>query len=127
MITRYSDHAANERTFLAWVRTAIAIMGFGFLIERFDIFLASLAAAQSHPVAVKGQKFANEAGLAFIILGVLMIIVAAVRFFRIAREIDKEQTVPSSGALFDLGLAGLLILLGLALFLYLSRTVLPSL
>jgi uncharacterized membrane protein YidH (DUF202 family) len=32
MIERYSDHAANERTFLAWVRTAIAIMAFGFLV-----------------------------------------------------------------------------------------------
>ena len=39
MIKRYSDHAANERTFLAWVRTAIAVMAFGFLIERFDLFL----------------------------------------------------------------------------------------
>jgi uncharacterized membrane protein YidH (DUF202 family) len=34
MITRYSDHAANERTFLAWVRTAIAMMAFGFVIGR---------------------------------------------------------------------------------------------
>ena len=40
MIQHYSDHAANERTFLAWVRTSIAVMGFGFLIERFDIFLS---------------------------------------------------------------------------------------
>ncbi len=39
MIQRYSDHAANERTFLAWVRTAIAVMAFGFLVERFDLFL----------------------------------------------------------------------------------------
>ena len=38
MIKRYSDHAANERTFLAWVRTAIAVMAFGFVIERFDLF-----------------------------------------------------------------------------------------
>jgi hypothetical protein len=39
MIKRYTDHAANERTFLAWVRTAIATMAFGFLIERFDLFI----------------------------------------------------------------------------------------
>ena len=39
MIKRYTDHAANERTFLAWVRTAIAVMAFGFLIERFDLFM----------------------------------------------------------------------------------------
>ena len=45
MIKRYSDHAANERTFLAWVRTAIAVMAFGFVIERFDLFL-QIAAPQ---------------------------------------------------------------------------------
>ena len=39
MIERYTDHAANERTFLAWVRTSIAIMAFGFLVEKFDLFL----------------------------------------------------------------------------------------
>jgi putative membrane protein len=42
MIKRYSDHAANERTFLAWVRTAIAVMAFGFVIEKFDLFLQAL-------------------------------------------------------------------------------------
>jgi uncharacterized membrane protein YidH (DUF202 family) len=39
MIERYTDHAANERTFLAWVRTSIAIMAFGFLVEKCDLFL----------------------------------------------------------------------------------------
>jgi putative membrane protein len=37
MIKSYTDHAANERTYLAWVRTALAFMGFGLLIERFDL------------------------------------------------------------------------------------------
>ena len=126
MIQHYSDHAANERTFLAWVRTAIAVMGFGFIIERFDIFLATMASGQtsSRPV-VHGFRFANEAGLAFILLGVAMTVVAAVRFFRIAKQIDKTETVASSGSVFDLALAALLVLLGLSLFLYLSRSVLP--
>jgi putative membrane protein len=39
MIRNFSDHAANERTFLAWVRTAIAVMAFGFLVAKFDLFL----------------------------------------------------------------------------------------
>jgi putative membrane protein len=125
MIKHYSDHAANERTFLAWVRTAIAVMGFGFLIERFDIFLATIVStATSHP-PVPGHKFANEAGLAFIFLGVAMIVVSAIRLFRIAREIDKDQTVANAGTSFDLALAALLVLLGLSLFLYLSHSVLP--
>lgn len=40
MIKNFSDHMANERTFLAWVRTSIAVMAFRFLVERFDLFIA---------------------------------------------------------------------------------------
>ena len=82
--------------------------------------------ASSRPVA-HGHRFANEAGLAFVLLGVAMTVVAAIRFSRIAKQIDKTETVPSSGSLFDLALAILLVLLGLSLFLYLSRSVLPLL
>ena len=39
MIHNFSDHVANERTFLAWVRTAIAVMAFGFLVAKLDLFL----------------------------------------------------------------------------------------
>jgi Domain of unknown function (DUF202) len=39
MIRGYSDHAANERTFLAWVRTGIAVIAFGFVIEKFNLFV----------------------------------------------------------------------------------------
>jgi uncharacterized membrane protein YidH (DUF202 family) len=51
MIKRYSDHAANERTFLAWVRTAIAVMAFGFLIERFD---KPVSTFRDHALALSG-------------------------------------------------------------------------
>jgi uncharacterized membrane protein YidH (DUF202 family) len=64
--------------------------------------------------------------LAFILLGVAMIVIATIRFFRIAREIDRNDVVHSVGSLFDLVLAGLLLLLGLSLFLYVSRAVLSS-
>jgi putative membrane protein len=126
MIEHYSDHAANERTFLAWVRTAIAVMAFGFLIERFDIFLAVVASGlRSHPASLGEHRFANLAGLAFIFIGVAMIAIAAARFFRIAKEIDDKETISGSGPLFDLVLAALLILLGASLFLYLSHLILP--
>ena len=75
MIKRYSDHAANERTFLAWVRTAIAVMAFGFLIERFDLFLRYIAPqAAQRQTAPSSEVFANWAGIAFIVLGIAMIL-----------------------------------------------------
>jgi putative membrane protein len=126
MITRYSDHAANERTFLAWVRTAIALMAFGFVIERFDLFLryATPLAAQQK-VVPHGGEFANAAGLAFIVLGIAIIVIAGWRFVQTAKDIDSESVVASPGERFDLALSGMVGLLGAALFLYLSHAVLP--
>ena len=43
MIRDYANHAANERTFLAWVRTGIAIIALGFVIEKFNLFLLTVA------------------------------------------------------------------------------------
>ena len=127
MIKRYSDHAANERTFLAWVRTAIAIMAFGFVIEKFDLFLKALAPQASlKEIAPHGQKFANAAGLTFIAIGVVMIVIAGVRFTATAKAIDTEDTMPSPGERFDIALAALIGLLGVALFLYMASAVLPT-
>jgi putative membrane protein len=47
MIPQYNDHAANERTYLAWLRTGIAVVAFGVVIERFDLFLRSITRALS--------------------------------------------------------------------------------
>jgi putative membrane protein len=127
MIKRYSDHAANERTFLAWVRTAIAVMAFGFVIEKFDLFLQALAPQMAlKQIAPHGQKFANAAGLAFIALGVAMIAIAGMRFVWTTKAIETDETVASPGERFDLALAALIGLLGAALFLYMAGAVLPA-
>lgn len=127
MIKRYSDHAANERTFLAWVRTAIAVMAFGFVIERFDLFLqAMVPRTPLKYLAPHGEKFANAAGLAFIVIGVVMIVIAGLRFVWTTKAIDLEEAVPSPGERFDLALAGLIGLLGAALLLYMAGAVLPT-
>jgi putative membrane protein len=128
MIQRYSDHAANERTFLAWIRTAIAVMAFGFLVERFDLFLR--IAGQSlarHALSPTGQLVGNVAGLILIAIGAATIVLAIVRFRSTAAEIDSAETLPGPGQRFDMTLAALLALLGCALFVYLTYTVISSL
>jgi putative membrane protein len=123
MIERYSDHAANERTFLAWVRTAIAIMAFGFLVEKFDLFVEMADTARGgHRVTMGGQTLANIAGLALIVLGCATLVLAIVRFRKTALEIDAPDKRPSFGERTDITLAGLLALLGAAMFVYLAYT-----
>jgi len=128
MKERFGDHAANERTFLAWVRTAIAVMAFGFLVERFDLFLQIAGQTLGHhPVSLHGQLAGNIAGLILIGLGAVIIILALLRFRRTSIEIDSADIVPGSGERLDVVLAALLVTLGAALFVYLTYTVISSL
>lgn len=127
MIRNFSDHAANERTFLAWVRTAIAVMAFGFLVERFDLFLETVAPSLSgRMLSPAGQEFGNFAGLTLIVVGTAMVALAMIRFIRNARDTDSDEQKPAAGSKLDLALASLLILLGLSMFLYLSHAVVPT-
>ena len=96
MIPSYSDHAANERTFLAWVRTGIAVMAFGFVIERFDLFVLAMAADSSDA----GRRLQLESllgplgrydGLALIFVGIALLVVGALRFVRTERLLDEQQ------------------------------------
>jgi putative membrane protein len=92
MIRNFSDHSANERTFLAWVRTSIAVMAFGFLVEKFDLFLEFGAPALAgRTLSLPGQKFGNIAGLAFIILGTAMVGIAAAHFVITAKNIYRPR------------------------------------
>lgn len=107
-IQNLREHAANERTFLAWVRTSIGIVGFGFLVTRFDVH----------------SSIAHIAGLLLTVLGTVMIGLAAWRFARMGKEIDADKMHPGTGSRIDLALAGLLILLcaGLLFYLYHALT-----
>ena len=122
MIKNFGDHSSNERTFLAWVRTAIAVMAFGFIVERFDLFLeVATPSLAGRTLSVPGQRFGNIAGLALILVGTAMVAIAAIRFLITAKNIDSEDLKPGAGSRIDVALAVLLVLLGSALFLYLSH------
>jgi putative membrane protein len=124
MIERYSDHAANERTFLAWVRTAIAIMAFGFLVQKFDLFLRIAGSSlDARPLTAGSQIVGDVAGLLLIALGGVVMALAAVRFRKTTLEIDAEEVRPGPGTWLDITLVALLLLLGTILFVYLVYTV----
>src|ERR1017187_6025100 len=112
MIERYTDHAANERTFLAWVCASIAIMAFGLLVEKFVLFLefASKSLAARIP-SVGGQPVGNIAGLLLIALGGATMVLAVIRFRQTGLNIDSAETRPGSGDRMDVILPALLVIL----------------
>jgi putative membrane protein len=124
VINRYSDHAANERTFLAWVRTAIAVMAFGFLVEKFDLFLEVAARSLAgHPPPETGRLAGNLAGLLLVLLGGAMMVIATLRFRQVAKDINDAEIRPASGTRMDVALVLLLLGLGATLFSFLLYTV----
>jgi len=101
MIRNFSDHAANERTFLAWVRAAIAVMAFGFLVAKFDLFLQIPARSISggrQTTRMSGSGFSGAVGVVLILAGAVMIVLAAVRFVCTSRAIDSADPPRSATA-----------------------------
>ncbi|HEY1875269.1 MAG TPA: DUF202 domain-containing protein [Steroidobacteraceae bacterium] len=126
MIAGYTDHAANERTFLAWVRTGITVVAFGFVIEKFNLFLLSMAAVgvggemhHSQLTALSGS-IGRYDGLVLIFGGVGLVILATLRFMRITRLLDDAQTHSASSVRTELILSAALVVVVTSYSLYLA-------
>jgi putative membrane protein len=122
MIRHFTDHAANERTFLAWLRTGVSIVAFGFVVEKFNIFLATLELAslpQKEGSWLSQHRFPHgvftqyEGGV-LMGVGVAVIAASAVRFVRIKKVIDAQERRPSTGIGLEMALAAALAALTLA-------------
>jgi putative membrane protein len=122
VIPKYTDHSANERTFLAWVRTGIATIAFGFVIERFNLFLVTLEKASQ---VVPGEKrligklsglLGRFDGTVLIFVGIALIALAAFRFVRTGKLIDAEETHSIHGVRMELAFSILLIMAALAAY-----------
>jgi putative membrane protein len=124
MIERYSDHAANERTFLAWVRTGIAIIAFGFVVEKFNLFVRTMAEASKPEGVTRLQldrftgAFSHYDGLALIVIGMAIILVSLLRFVKTGRMIDDAQSHPAGGIKVELVLAVVLGLMVMSMTVY---------
>ncbi len=107
---------ANERTFLAWIRTALAMMGFGFVVARFGLFLRELAAARGETVS-RGTG-SLIAGTALVLLGVIVNVYAAAAHVHFRRRFNAGEPISTRSA-FGIVLAAILAGLGMAMAVYL--------
>jgi putative membrane protein len=123
MINRYTDHSANERTYLAWIRTAIAVMAFGFLIEKFNLFMDYLGQSMGDAARYQASPWVEMTGLGLLVIGCAIIAGATLRFFSYRKAIDADESIGYGGAA-GAALAALLGLLGLLLMGYVARQML---
>lgn len=95
-IDRQREHQANERTFLAWLRTSIALIAFGFAIARFSLFLRQLQSTMTQQ-APPSQPWANSEnlGLVFVAFGIGTIALAAWRYNQVFWQIERGNYQPS--------------------------------
>lgn len=109
---------AAERTLLAWVRTAIGLMGFGFVVARFGLFLRQLAAVREG-AATHATGLSLSIGSGLVILGVGVILLAAREHRRVIRRLDEKQPYAAPTWSLALLVSVLLAGLGVALVVYL--------
>jgi putative membrane protein len=132
MIRDYTNHAANERTYLAWVRTGIAVMALGFVIEKFNLFVLTVGGSIALSGAVGAQverrlehlsgPLGREGGGVLVLGGVALIAIATWRFIHTRRLLDDSQTHSARvGRIELIALAALLLIVaGFGAFLAVS-------
>jgi inner membrane protein YidH len=120
-----SDYLAAERTLLAWIRTGIAMMGFGFVVARFGLFLEQLQIVRGAP---SPQHFGLSLwfGTALLALGVAVNIIAGTHHLRLVRGLERGESPRSHPATLAVATAFLLGLVGIAMATYLISIRGPS-
>ena len=126
---RSQQHLANERTFLSWLRTSIALMGLGFIVARFGLFLREFGLvvknANNNAAAVIpfGNYQSSLIGISIIILGIALILLALRNYLTTRSYIAKGLYIPNNFNIFAASIS--LVVLGILTIIYLF-VVLPA-
>jgi putative membrane protein len=109
---------AAERTFLAWIRTGLGLMGVGFAVARFGLFLREFRSSATQ-IPVQSTGLSEWSGVALVVLGVVVTLSATVRHFQLVRELAEGNWVPGRVSRDGVVLAVILALMGLMMAGYL--------
>lgn len=117
------DHLANERTFLAWIRTSIGLMAFGFVIEKFSIFLKQLGYFIGKPgvplpnnISPALQSHSAILGVFLLGFGSLICLMAFIKYKKVEVQITNGDYQPT--ILLDMMLSLTVFCIGLFLTIY---------
>jgi putative membrane protein len=114
-----TDHLANERTFLAWIRTSVGIMAFGFVVAKFSLFVKQLAYLLDKNQEIHQKGYSAFLGITLVITGLLTMVLAFLRYKKTEAQIN-ESDYKSSSLLISI-LAGIILLISMFLVAYLIQ------
>lgn len=114
-----NDHLANERTMLAWIRTAIAIMGFGFVVVKFSMFLQQFGILLGKKITVK-NIYTDNIGIFIVAVGTICLIFSFVQYRITEHKLLNNEYKPSSLSMLLIVIA--MVLVGILLIWYLLNS-----
>ena len=117
---RLSDYLANERTFLAWIRTSIAVMSLGFVVAKFSVWLRELGTRIQPQAPLRTTGTSLPLGVGMMALGSVLAIAALMHYRAVNRAIARGEA--GSDDRLIIGVAILVALLGAAMIFYMLST-----
>ena len=114
------EHLANERTFLAWIRTSIALMGFGFVIVKFTLFLKEISILlEAKGMSSKG--YSAMVGVIMVALGVVIAVLAFIQYKNYEKQLNNNSYMSSS--MLSLFITLIILIGGITLIIYLLSSI----
>ena len=90
------DHLANERTFLAWIRTCIGIMAFGFVVEKFSLFVKQISLILGKANIVPQKGYSGIVGIVLVAVGTITAVLSYIRYKHSEKQLNEGDYKHSS-------------------------------
>jgi putative membrane protein len=91
-----SDHLANERTFLAWIRTSIGIMAFGFVVVKFSLFVKQISMILGKENIIHSKGYSGIVGIVLVAVGTVTAVLSYIRYINSAKQLNEGYYKHSS-------------------------------
>ena len=115
-----TDYLANERTFLAWIRTSIAVISLGFVVAKFSVWLRQLTVRLDPQAHTSGTGPSLIIGIVMMATGAVLAALSAQRYHAVNQDIERGQVTPSRGLITFVTV--MVVVLGVTLIAYMIAT-----
>lgn len=115
-----SDHLANERTFLAWIRTSIGIMAFGFVVVKFSLFVKQVSLILGKENVIQNRGYSAVVGIVLVAVGTVTSVLSYLRYRQTAKQL--KEGIYSHSSLLITVLTAFIFLVSVLLIAYLVES-----